>query len=154
VDAFADTIHTCVIPRDLHYIRERARRQGDKSVSGLVAFLGKTLNITPILFGKARKPNRRPRRAVFEAAVEKVINYAIGRVEAGLLTPYVSHSRWACPGRRSMPCPDWTGSKETCEMNGVELLLSQMGITSCIYIGPGSLCLALGAEDHEFADFQ
>jgi hypothetical protein len=29
-----------------------------------------------------------------------------------------------------------------------------MGITSSIYVGPGSLCLALAAEPHTFNDFQ
>ena len=44
--------------------------------------------------------------------------------------------------------------RDACERNGVELLLSQMGITSSIYVGPGSLCLALAAEPHTFNDFQ
>ena len=44
--------------------------------------------------------------------------------------------------------------RDTCRAHGVELLLSQMGITSTIYIGPGSLCLALAAEPHAFSDFQ
>ncbi|HAX10888.1 MAG TPA: fatty acid-binding protein DegV, partial [Marinobacter hydrocarbonoclasticus] len=33
VETFSGKIYTCVIPRDLHYIRERARRRGDKSVT-------------------------------------------------------------------------------------------------------------------------
>ena len=153
VETFADRIYTCVIPRDLHYIRERARRRGDKSVSGLVAFLGKALNITPIIFGKGAEGKPVTKTRSFEAAVEKAINYAIGRVEAGLLTPYVSLSvGMSWPEIHALPGLDRL--KEICEKNDVELLLSQMGITSCIYIGPGSLCLALGAEDHEFADFQ
>lgn len=55
VEAFTDKIYTCVIPRDLHYIRERARRRGDTSVSALAAFLGKALNITPVIFGRPRR---------------------------------------------------------------------------------------------------
>lgn len=153
VETFADNIYTCVIPRDLHYIRERARRRGDKSVSGVAAFLGKALNITPVLFGKAVDAKPAAKTRSFEAAVEKVMNYAIGRVEAGLLTPYISMSvGMSWPEIHALPGLDRL--KETCEHNGVELLLSQMGITSCIYIGPGSLCLAVGAEPHEFAEFQ
>lgn len=64
VETFSDRIYTCVIPRDLHYIRERARRRGDKSVSALVAFLGKALNITPVIFGQGLKASRRPKPAV------------------------------------------------------------------------------------------
>jgi len=92
VETFSESIFTCVIPRDLHYIRERARRRGDKSVSALVAFLGKALNITPVLFGKGAEAQPVAKTRSFDVAVEKVMNYAAARVEAGLRTPYVSLS--------------------------------------------------------------
>ncbi|MDL0430361.1 DegV family protein [Marinobacter sp. TBZ242] len=153
VEAFTDKIYTCVIPRDLHYIRERARKRGDKSVSALVAFLGKALNITPVIFGLGAEGQPAAKTRSFDMAVEKVMNYAAGRVEAGLLTPYVSLScglTWT----EIEDLPGLNRLRDACEKNGVELLLSQMGITSSIYVGPGSLCLALAAEPHEFSDFQ
>lgn len=153
VDAFTGKIYTCVIPRDLHYVRERARRRGDKSVSAFGAFLGKTLNITPVVFGQGVDGKPVAKTRSFDMAVEKVMNYAIGRLEAGLLTPYISLScgmSWtdieALPGLNRL--------RDACEQQGVELLLSQMGITSSIYVGPGSLCLALAAEPHHFSDYQ
>ena len=87
IDTFTDKIYSVVIPRDLHYIRERARRRGDNSVSGLVAFLGKALNITPVIFGKGAEGKPATKTRGFEPAVEQVMNYAVARVEAGLLTP-------------------------------------------------------------------
>ncbi|MDX1551836.1 MAG: DegV family protein [Marinobacter sp.] len=153
VETFTDKIYTCVIPRDLHYIRERARKRGDKSVSALVAFLGKALNITPVIFGQGAEGQPAAKTRSFEMAVEKVMNYAAGRVEAGLLSPYVSLScglTWT----EIEDLPGLNRLRDACEKNGVELLLSQMGITSSIYVGPGSLCLALAAEPHEFNDFQ
>lgn len=153
VEAFTDRIYTCVIPRDLHYIRERARKRGDKSISAVVAFLGKALNITPVIFGQGAEGQPVAKTRSFDMAVEKVMNYATGRVEAGLLTPYVSLScglTWT----EIEDLPGLNRLRDACEKNGVELLLSQMGITSSIYIGPGSLCLALAAEPHAFGDFQ
>ncbi|MCL7944106.1 DegV family protein [Marinobacter sp. ATCH36] len=153
VEAFTDKIYTCVIPRDLHYIRERARKRGDKSVSALVAFLGRALNITPVIFGLGAEGQPAAKTRSFDMAVEKVMNYAVGRVEAGLLTPYVCLScglTWT----EIEDLPGLNRLRDACEKNGVELLLSQMGITSSIYVGPGSLCLALAAEPHEFGDFQ
>ena len=88
VDTFTDRIYTCVIPRDLHYIRERARRRGDKSVSALVAFLGKALNITPVIFGQGAEGQPVAKTRSFDVAVEKVMNYATARVEAGLSVSY------------------------------------------------------------------
>lgn len=142
-----------MIPRDLHYIRERACRRGDKSVSALVAFLGKALNITPVLFGKGAEAQPVAKTRSFDVAVEKVMNYAAARVEAGLRTPYVSLScgmTWT----EIEDLPGLNVLRKSCERNGVELLLSQMGITSSIYVGPGSLCLALAADPHSFRDFQ
>ncbi|MAA64312.1 MAG: fatty acid-binding protein DegV [Alteromonadaceae bacterium] len=153
IESFTDRIYTCVIPRDLHYIRERARRRGDKSVSAVAAFLGKALSITPVIFGKGAEGEPVAKTRSFDDAVSKVMAYAAERVKAGLLTPYVCMScglSWeeinALPGLDNL--------REVCKEEGVELLLSQMGITSSIYVGPGSLCLALGAEDHAFSDFQ
>ncbi|WP_328188414.1 DegV family protein [Marinobacter sp. OP 3.4] len=149
VEKFAQKVWICVVPKDLSYIRERARRRGDKSVSGIVAFLGKALNITPIIWGKGviGKPVAKTRS--MDGAVEKVMDYAVRRVEAGLLAPIVSIScgmSWeeidALPGLDRL--------RRVCEENNVQLLLSRMGITSSIYIGPGSICLSLAAEDHEF----
>jgi fatty acid-binding protein DegV len=89
----------------------------------------------------------------FDLAVEKVMNYAAARVEAGLLTPYVSLS-CGLPWTEIEGLPGLNRLRNACERNGVELLLSQMGITSTIYVGPGSLCLALAAEPHSFNDCQ
>src|SRR5690554_64396 len=129
VEVFTDRIYTCVIPRDLHYIRERARRRGDNNVSAVAAFLGKVLNINPVIFGQGVEGKPVAKTRDFHAAVEKVMNYAIGRVEAGLLTPYVSLScglSWA----EIDALPGLDQLRETCKKHGVELLLSQMGITS------------------------
>ncbi len=149
VETFSDNLWTCVVPRDLHYIRERARRRGDKSVSGVVAFLGKALNITPVIWGQGvvAKPVAKTRSV--DAAVEKVLNYAAGRVEAGLLTPVMSLS-CGMSWEEIEVLPGLGRLRQVCDDNGVELLLSQMGITSSIYLGPGSLCLSLAAEEHSF----
>lgn len=153
VERFSDKIYTCIIPRDLHYIRERARRRGDKTVSAVSAFMGKALNITPVIFGQGAEGEPVAKTRSFDMAVEKVMNYATARVEAGLLTPYVSLScglTWT----EIEELPGLNQLRNACERNGIELLLSQMGITSSIYVGPGSLCLALAAEPHAFDDYQ
>lgn len=151
VETFAANIYTCSIPRDLHYMRERARRRNVKSISAFSAFLGKTLNITPIVWGHGADGVAVAKTRSFDAAVEKVLAYAVKRVEHGLMTPYVSLScgmSWA----EIEKLPGIDRLREACTKHKVELLLCQMGITSSIYLGPGSVCLALAAEDHEFGE--
>lgn len=153
VESFTDSIYNCVIPRDLYYVRARARRRGDKSVSGVVAFLGKTLNITPVIWGQGADGQPMAKARSFEKAVQRLMDYAIGRVKAGLLSPYVSVS-YGVPEDELETLPGIDELRQVCADNGVELLLSQMGITSSIYVGPGSVCLALAAEPHDFNDFK
>ncbi len=151
VETFAKNIYTCSIPRDLHYMRERARRRNVKSISAVSAFLGKTLSITPIVWGHGADGTAVAKTRSFDAAVEKVLEYAVNRVEAGLLTPYVSLS-CGMPWSEIEQLPGLERLKTACRKRKVELLLCQMGITSSIYLGPGSVCLALAAEDHEFGE--
>lgn len=149
VEAFANTIYTCHIPRDLHYIRERARRRNVKSISAVSAFLGKTLNISPIIWGHGAAGEVTAKARSFDGAVEQVLDYAVRRVEAGLLTPYVSLSCGMSEAEMN-DLPGLGRLREVCRKHDVELLLCQMGITSNIYLGPGSVCLALAAEEHTF----
>ncbi|MFE8072327.1 DegV family protein [Marinobacteraceae bacterium S3BR75-40.1] len=152
VDDFTNSIYNCVIPRDLYYIRARARRRGDKSVSSVAAFLGKTVNLTPMIW--AQGPDGHPvvKALSFEKAAERMIDYAVNRIDAGLLSPYVSLS-YGVPEEEMESLPGLDRLRAACERNGVELLMSQMGITSSIYVGPGSVCLALAAEPHEYKDY-
>lgn len=150
VERFSGNIFTCAIPRDLHYIRERARRRNVKSVSAVGAFLGKTLNITPIIWGHGADGKAVAKTRSFETAVEKVLDYAVRRVEAGLLSPYVTAS-FGMPWTEIEQLPGLDRLRQACSKAGVELLLCQMGITSSIYLGPGSVCLSLAAEPHDFA---
>lgn len=149
VERFSDRIYTCLIPRDLHYMRERARRRNVKSISAVSAFLGKTLKIAPIVWGHGADGTTVAKARSFDSAVEKVMDYAVRRVEAGLLTPYVSLScGMSADEIEQMPGLDRL--RDACRRHKVELLLCQMGITGSIYLGPGSVCLSLAAEDHEF----
>jgi fatty acid-binding protein DegV len=52
VSDFRQYIYGALVPRDIYYIRKRARARGDKSVSGLTAFLSKTLNINPVVWAQ------------------------------------------------------------------------------------------------------
>lgn len=151
VESFVNDIHLCVLPRDIYYIRQRARRRGDNSVSGVVAFLGKALNITPLIWGRGHIGGPVMKSRNFEAVVERTFDYACRRIKAGLLSPYVCVS-CGFPEEQIEALPGLDKLRDTCERHGVELLITQMGITSSVYLGPGGLMLALAAPPHEFDD--
>ena len=155
VSNFTKHIYGCAIPRDLEYIRQRGRQRGDKSVSALQAFLAKHLKITPLLWGAGSGKGGGPvfRGRSFEAAVERMIDYACARIRHGLLSPYVVFSA-GMEEHEIYQLPGFDRLVQTCKEHGVTLLASPANITSNIYVGPGGAGLALAAEPHRFQDMR
>jgi DegV family protein with EDD domain len=151
IDAFTANIHFCVMPRDLYFLRKRGRKRGDRNVSGAAAFLGKALNVTPIIWGRAYENAPVANVRGFEAAVARSFAYACRRIRKGLLTPYLCVS--ACMSEQELErLPGYDELRTTCREQGVELLATRSSITTAIYLGPGSLGLAFAAEPHHFND--
>ena len=148
-----DTVLNCVrayaVPPDLYYVRARARKKGDRSVSLLSAALGSALDIKPILcgYGDETKPVDKVRG--FEPAVEKLFAYAVRRVNRGLMSPYLSIS-YAGELNELKEFSGFQQLQEACQQNGVELLLSVMSVTGGVNLGPGAISLGLIAEPHTF----
>lgn len=153
VDSFTGNIYGCAIPRDLDYIRQRGRSRGDKSVSAVSAFLAKHLKITPLLWGSGHQGGPVFKARSFEAAVERMIDYACARIKRGLLSPYVVFSA-GMSMEEIHKLPGFDRLESTCWEHGIHLLASPATITSNIHVGPGGAGLALAAEPHRFTDMR
>ncbi len=132
------------LPRDLHYLRARARKKGDRSVGLLSATLGTALDIKPILqcFQGETRPVAKARG--FEQGVAMLFRHAAATVERGLLVPAVCVSYGgelaeleALPGYRELA--------ETCAAAEVTLYQSVMSITGMVNVGPGAVTLGYAA---------
>lgn len=153
VDNFTRNIYGCAIPRNLDYIRQRGRSRGDKSVSAVSAFLARHLKITPLLWGSGHEGGPVFKARSFEAAVERMIDYACARIRRGLLSPYVVFSA-GMSMEEIHKLPGFDRLEKTCWEHGIQLLASPANITSNIHVGPGGAGLALAAEPHRFADMR
>ena len=60
-----------MVPRDLYYIRNRARKKGDRSVSLLSAALGTALDIKPVLHAYRGETGPVAKIKGFEAAAQQ-----------------------------------------------------------------------------------
>lgn len=151
VTEFSKNIYGCVIPRDLYYVRQRARLRGDNTISGVAAFLSKALNITPLIWGPGTGEQGMPvaKTRTFEAAADQMFAYAKVRVQKGLLSPYIVLTH-GFPEAELQAMPGYQALKATCADHCVELLTTEGGVSSRTYTGPGSMGLALAAEPHEF----
>ena len=149
VEKLSNCVRAYAVPPDLYYVRARARKKGDRSVSLLGAALGSALDVKPILcgYGDETKPVDKVRG--FDAAVEKLFRYAIDRIERGLLSPYLGVS-YAGDLAMLESMPGYADLKQSCANAGVTLLTSVMSVTGGVNLGPGTLTLGLLAEPHTF----
>lgn len=139
-----------MIPRDLYYLRARARTKGDRSVGLLGAALGSALDIKPVL--RAWRGVTEPVAKVkgFEAATQRMFAVAGQRVQAGLMTPTLSLSYGgALADMRNLP--GYAELRRTCEQHGVDVYESIMSLTGMVNVGSGAVAVAFASEPHRFA---
>jgi DegV family protein with EDD domain len=136
-----------MLPRDLYYLRARAKKKNDRSVSLLSAMLGSALDIKPLLrcFRGETGPVGKVRG--FEYGAQALFDYATQRVRAGLLVPMVCVSYGGDLAVLSH-LPGYVELRHACEECGVELMEAPMGITGMVNVGEGAVTLGFAAEDH------
>ncbi|MBD8874198.1 DegV family protein [Rhodanobacter sp. DHB23] len=137
-----------LMPRDLYYLRARAKKKNDRSVGLVSAMLGSALDIKPILrcfrgetgpVGKARG---------FEQGAQQLFDYAAARVRAGLIVPMVCVSYGGDLAVLAQ-LPGYDKLRTACEECGVALLEAPMSITGMVNVGEGAVALGFAAEEHE-----
>lgn len=143
----ADCSYGYMLPRDLNYLRSRARSKGDRSVSLVSSMLGTALDIKPIL--RAHRGETGPVGKVrgFEHGAQTLFEYASKRVQAGLLVPSLSISYGGdLDDMRNLP--GYHSLTRICGDAGVEMLEAPMSITGMVNVGEGAMTLGLASEDH------
>ncbi|HEX7370156.1 MAG TPA: DegV family protein [Rhodanobacteraceae bacterium] len=139
------------LPRDLHYLRARARKKGDRSVSLLSATLGTALDIKPVLqcFQGETKPVAKARG--FEQGAEMMFAHAVAAVRRGLSVPAVCVSYGGDLAELDA-LPGYTGLVEACSDAGATLYSSVMSITGMVNVGTGAVTLGYAAagDDGKF----
>ena len=149
LENLANSTHGYRVPPDLHYLRNRIKKRGDKSVSFLSAALGTALDIKPILHCNRGETGPVGKVKGLGNAVEKMFDFASSRVRAGLMTPTVG----LCYGgdldeMRAMP--GYARLRETCAEHNVEVFETFMGLSGLVNVGKGAMVVAFAAEAHKF----
>ena len=147
----ANNSYGYMLPRDLYYLRARAKKKNDRSVSLFSAVLGSALDIKPLLRGYRGETGPVGKVRGFEHGAEALFGYAAQRVRNGLLVPFVCVSYGGDLGVLAT-LPGYAGLQAACQESGVELMEAPMGITGMVNVGEGAVTLGFAAEEHE-ADF-
>ncbi|MGN6229494.1 MAG: DegV family protein [Dyella sp.] len=143
----ANNSYGYMLPRDLYYLRARAKTKGDRSVGLFSAVMGSALDIKPLL--RAYRGETGPVGKVrgFEHGVEVLFDYVIKRVHAGLLVPAVCLSYGG--DLADVPkLPGYEALRDACEECKVDLMLAPMSITGMVNVGEGALTVGFAAEEH------
>lgn len=148
-DSMRHKVYAYLVPPDVYYIRERARKKGDDSVGMISALVAKSFDIVPILCGRDDETYPVAKGRGFKASVDRLFRYAVKRIETGLLTPYVVVSIAGDPNEL-LAYESFQELERMAKKHDVRVLSCVMGLTGGLNVGPGCVGLALAAEEHEF----
>jgi DegV family protein with EDD domain len=150
LEQLAENTYGYMIPRDLYYLRNRARAKGDRSVGLISAALGSALDIKPVL--RAYRGNTEPVAKLkgFEPSVQKLFEFAARKVREGLMTPTV------CVGyggelAELRALPGYAALKDACAEKNVLMLESVMSLTGMVNVGKGAVAVGFAAAPHTFS---
>ena len=145
LSALAAQTRACMLPRDLHYLRARARKEGDRSVGFLSATIGSALDIKPILYCFQGETSPVARARGFEQGAEMLCAHAVAAVNQGLLVPAMCVS-YGGDLVDLKALPGYRGLADACARHKVKLYPSAMSITGMVNLGTGAVSVGYAAE--------
>lgn len=138
--------HLYVCPRDLFYLRSRAKSRGDRSVSLFSATLGSAMNIKPVLHGNLGRTAPVAKIKGFEQTALRLFTFAERCIDAGLMLPSICIS-YGGELVEMRDLPGYAGLRQTCAQYGIEVQETIMSLTGMVNVGKGALALAFAAKD-------
>jgi fatty acid-binding protein DegV len=148
LELLAKNTYAYMLPRDLYYLRARAAKKGDKSVSWFRAALGTALDIKPILRAYRGETGAVGKAKGFEGGSKALLGYVADRVRKGLLSPYVNLS-YGGELNKLYALPGYEELVRTCEQHRVQIDATGMSITGMVNVGEGAMTVGFAAEPHE-----
>lgn len=149
LEQIAHNTYGFMLPRDLYYMRARAQKKGDRSVSWFAATVGTALDIKPLLRAYRGETGPAAKIRGFDHGAQTLFEYAGRRVRAGLMTPTLCVSYGGDLAELGA-LPGYAQLKATCASHSVELFESPMSMTGMVNVGTGAVTLGFAAEEHEF----
>ena len=137
--------HGYLVPRDLYYLRARARKKGDRSVGLLSAALGSALDIKPVLHCHRGETGPVAKIKGFEPAVQKLFEFTGKRVREGLMTPTLCLS-YGGELSEMRALPGYHELRAVCDEHNVEVFESVMSLTGMVNVGKGALVVGFASE--------
>jgi len=135
-----------LVPNDLYYLRNNARRKGDKSLGAMKYLLAKSLDIKPIMCAHQGETYAHDKGKGFDETVSKLFNQAKQAIDDGLKVPVICMSYAGDPNEITSR-PDYKSLIKHAEKNNIQSTMAVMSTTAGINIGPGAFCLGYATID-------
>lgn len=135
-----------LVPNDLYYLRNVARKKGENQLGLVKYLLAKTLNIKPITAMNAGETFIFDKGKGFDDAVGKLFAHARAQVIRGLRAPVICMSYAGDPAEFKIR-QDYRDFVSFCDKHGVQTMLSVMSTTAGVNVGPGAFDLAFATMD-------
>ncbi|MGH8495228.1 MAG: DegV family protein [Gammaproteobacteria bacterium] len=134
-------VRAYLVPRDLFYLRKRAGRKGDHSVSLLEYQLGRAMDRCPVLEMHKGETRVRYRERGYRSALARLFEHARESLRTGLHRPVVAMSYAGNPQEiRELPaCRDFLDYAAEREIG---ILFSVMSAAAGVNVGPGAFSMA------------
>lgn len=142
VEELSKKVYAHVIPEDLKYVYQRARKKGDRSINWLSFKLGSALDMKPIIQMNQGESEAIKKIQGFESAVGVLLDNTMDLIrDEKLLTKTVCMSYAGNP-ETIKKHPKYMELTRLAKKQGVETMLSVMSTTAGINVGPGAFSLA------------
>ncbi len=135
-----------LVPNDLYYLRNNARRKGDKSLGAMKYLLAKGLDIKPIMCAHQGETYAHDKGKGFDATVTKLFEQAKKAIDDGLKVPVVCMSYAGDPNVITSR-DDYKSFIKHAEKNDIQSTMAVMSTTAGINLGPGAFCLGYATID-------
>jgi len=144
LEQLRDSIYAYLIPDDLHFVRNRGKKKGDKSISWLSYRVGSTLNIKPVICAHRGETKVTIKASGFHNAIDKLLNHTADKIKEGLRVPVVVMS-YAGDLAEVQSHPTMQKFEKFARKFGIETVFSVMSTTAAINVGAGAFSLAYAA---------
>jgi len=151
IDLLSSKVHAYQVPKDVYYLRERARKKGDNSISLLGAVIGRALQVSPIVLALDDQTFPVTKIRGFNKAAETLFNHTIGKVNEGLLSPFVAVSYAGNP-KELNTLAGFNELKIAIKAKKYQLIVSPMSLSGGVNLGPGTLSVAFATEPYKWKD--
>lgn len=141
IEELSQQVHTYAVLDDLFYVRHRASKKGEKSVSLIGYHFGSLLDIKPIISFYRGASQTVDKERGFDRALNKLFAIARQAIDEGLASKIINTSYAGNP-RVMNGKPAFIEFEQYAKERGIDIMLSVMSTTAGINVGPGAFSLS------------